>query len=260
MNASDLFKDGKLQDAINEQTNSVKDNPGNQNKRLFLFELLSFAGDLDRAKKQLNALEYEKTEEMLAISAYRNCLTAEKQRREIFTGTKPEFFSEPSGPILTRIQGIQALGSKDFKGASALISEANDKAPAIKGILDGVAFEGLRDADDLFANILEVYSSDKYFWVPLEDIASLEISAPKFPRDLIFIPLKINLKTGEAGAVHMPGLYLGSHEHSSDMVRLGRENDWQELENGLMRGFGRKLFLAGDNESDILSWRNLVIS
>ena len=46
MNASDLFKDGKLQDAINEQTNSVKDNPGNQNKRLFLFELLSFAGDL----------------------------------------------------------------------------------------------------------------------------------------------------------------------------------------------------------------------
>ena len=106
MNASDFFKNGKLQDAINEQTNSVKDNPGNQNKRLFLFELLSFAGDLDRAKKQLSALEYEKTEEMLAVSAYRNCITAEKQRREIFTGTKPEFFSEPSNSILTRIQGL----------------------------------------------------------------------------------------------------------------------------------------------------------
>lgn len=260
MNASDFFKNGKLQDAINEQTNSVKDNPGNQNKRLFLFELLSFAGDLDRAKKQLSALEYEKTEEMLAVSAYRNCITAEKQRREIFTGTKPEFFSEPSNSILTRIQGLEAIGAKDFKSASSLINEANEKAPVIKGTLDGIAFDGLRDADDLFANILEIYSSDKYYWVPLEDIKSLEIAAPKFPRDLIFIPLKITLKSGESGSVHMPGLYLGSHEHSSDMVRLGRDNDWQELENGLMRGFGRKLFLAGDNDSDVLSWRNLLIS
>ncbi len=49
MNATELYRAGKLQEAITAQVAEVKANPTDQGKRLFLFELLVFAGDLDRA-------------------------------------------------------------------------------------------------------------------------------------------------------------------------------------------------------------------
>ena len=51
MNANELFQAGKLQEAIDTQIAQVKANPADQGKRLFLFELLAFAGELDRARR-----------------------------------------------------------------------------------------------------------------------------------------------------------------------------------------------------------------
>jgi type VI secretion system protein ImpE len=53
MNASELFKTGMLSDAIAAQVQEVKSHPADHGRRLFLFELLAFAGDLDRARKQI---------------------------------------------------------------------------------------------------------------------------------------------------------------------------------------------------------------
>jgi len=58
MKAGDLFKVGKLQEAIDLQIREVKANPGDPNRRLFLFELIAFTGDLDKARKQLEAISY----------------------------------------------------------------------------------------------------------------------------------------------------------------------------------------------------------
>jgi len=113
----------------------------------------------------------------------------------------------------------------------------------------------------LFANVVEVFSSSKYYWVPMEEIASLEITEPKAPRDLLFIAAELFLKNGEGGPVFLPAMYLGTSKSSNDLVRLGRENDWEGDENsGFVRGYGRKIFLVGDEDRDILSWRNLEIS
>ena len=42
MNASELYKAGKLQEAVDAQIKEVKASPADQSKRLFLFELLAF--------------------------------------------------------------------------------------------------------------------------------------------------------------------------------------------------------------------------
>jgi hypothetical protein len=46
ISASELFKQGRLKDAIDAQLQEVKAQPADHGERLFLFELASFAGDL----------------------------------------------------------------------------------------------------------------------------------------------------------------------------------------------------------------------
>jgi type VI secretion system protein ImpE len=59
MNAGELYKAGRLAEAIEAQIQEVKANPIDNGKRLFLFELLAFAGDLDRARRQIDAVSYD---------------------------------------------------------------------------------------------------------------------------------------------------------------------------------------------------------
>ena len=44
MNAGELYKAGRLGEAIEAQVQEVKASPLDQSKRLFLFELLAFSG------------------------------------------------------------------------------------------------------------------------------------------------------------------------------------------------------------------------
>ena len=80
MNAAELFKAGKPHEALAAQTQEVKGKPGDQGKRLFLFELLAFAGDLDRARRQIGAVTYDDPD-LETAAAYRELIDAEEARR-----------------------------------------------------------------------------------------------------------------------------------------------------------------------------------
>ncbi|MDQ2667033.1 MAG: tetratricopeptide repeat protein, partial [Gemmatimonadota bacterium] len=56
MHARELFKAGRLDDAIEALGVEVRDNPTDAQRRAFLFELLCFAGNYDRAEKQLTVI------------------------------------------------------------------------------------------------------------------------------------------------------------------------------------------------------------
>ena len=81
MDASEDYKRGDLRAALAAQLQQVKDDPGHEGKRLFLFELLTFAGELDRAQRQIEALLTGETEHDLPFLAYRQLLDSERGRR-----------------------------------------------------------------------------------------------------------------------------------------------------------------------------------
>ena len=56
MQARQLFQAGQLDEAIEALGAEVRDNPTDAQRRAFLFELLCFAGQYDRAEKQLSVL------------------------------------------------------------------------------------------------------------------------------------------------------------------------------------------------------------
>ena len=56
MSAEELFRSGRLEEAMAEQTAVVKNSPVDSDARYMLFVLLCFAGELERADKQLDVL------------------------------------------------------------------------------------------------------------------------------------------------------------------------------------------------------------
>ncbi len=261
MNAGELFKAGRLQAAIDAQLADVKAAPGDDGRRLFLFELAAFAGDLDRAKKQIEMLSYDLPQLQMAVGLYRLALDSEAARRNFLqSGQPPQFFSPPPDHVARRLQAVQELRSGRPAEAAEMLKEANEAAPMLCGQCNGRPFDILRDADDLFGTVLEVFANGRYFWLPLEQTAAIAMNSPTTPRDLIWAPARLTLKNGTSGDVLLPTMYPNSHEHADDAVKLGRATDWLTPAEGLVRGVGAKTFLVGDEATALLDWRDVAIA
>jgi type VI secretion system protein ImpE len=261
MTADELFRTGQLQQAIDEQIKSVKASPADHARRLFLFELLAFAGDLERARRQIEAVRYEEIELESAVQSYRKLLDAEQARRRVFQeGIMPQFLIKPPEHLGKRLEAVNALRAGRPAEAVTLLAEASQAAPEIRGTLNDKPFDDLRDCDDLFGPTLEVMAHGDYYWLPLEQVEVVSANAPRFPRDLLWFPVRLEVRDGPAGDVFLPVLYSGSHEHTDDRIRLGRLTDWQSQEGGPVRGVGLRQFLAGEEPSGLPEWRELRIS
>jgi type VI secretion system protein ImpE len=260
MNAGELFKAGKLHDAIDAQIKEVKSNPADQNKRMFLFELIAFTGDLERARKQLEALTYAEVELESSRQQYRQLLEAEALRRQVFAaGQKPHFLIDPPEHVTARLEALEHLRNQRPAEATAILMRANASAPQLAGTLNGKAFAGLRDYDELFWTVLEVMSKGIYAWVPLEQVVSVVCVPPRFPRDLLWFPARLELRDGSNGEVFLPVLYPNSHAETDELVQVGQVTDWKMSDDGPTLGVGQHQFLAGDAPVALPAWRDLQI-
>lgn len=256
MTAKEHYAAGRLNDAIAAQLQEVKARPSDQGARLFLFELAAFAGDLERARRQVEALNYDSPEQLAAAAGYLKLLESEAKRRRLFTdGLAPKFVGDaPPDHLRQRLDAVLRLRESRPVEAVEVLAEANAKAPAPRGTLNGRAFETLRDADDLFAHVLEVMAHGEYYWVGLEQIALLAMNPPAAPRDLLYVPARIVVED-LAGDVFLPALYPRSHEHPDDAVRLGRATDWKSDDCGPTFGLGQHTYLFDDDAIGLLEWR-----
>jgi type VI secretion system protein ImpE len=260
MNASELLRAGQLAEAIDAEIKALKANPGDQERRVFLFELLAFAGELDRARRQIEAVKYDEPALDAAALGYRKLLDSEALRRRLFSESlKPEFFSEPPDHLRLRLEAVNRLREGRPQEARELLTQADANLPVLRGKLNGKDFEGLRDGDDLFSYLLEVMAHGRYYWVPLEQVESLTMPAPRFQRDLLWVPARLGLHDGASGEVFLPALYPGSHEHPDPRIKLGRATDWKGPEGGPVRGVGLREFLVGDDSIPLREWRELVV-
>jgi type VI secretion system protein ImpE len=256
MNAQEHYQAGRLAAAIEAQVQQVKAAPLDAGKRVFLFELLAFAGELQRADKQLQAISVE-TAASWGASVYQNLLAAEERRRKVFLGAaRPEVFLDAPTFMTQRWDAIDQLAQGRVNVAVSLLEKSDAAAPDIRGTLNGKPVEGLRDADDLLAPILEVMVLRDYVWVPWSQVRELEVEAPHHPRDLLWAPARIVLSDGEQRRAYLPVLYPGTHAAADDALKLGRLTDWLAPEGeGPVRGVGQHLLIAGDLDLGILELR-----
>jgi type VI secretion system protein ImpE len=235
-NANQLLKAGKLNEAIQALNAEVRDHPEDSRRRIFLFELLCFAGEYDRAEKQLNVLGSDDMQKEMGALVYRSALHAERTRNEVFT--KKEY-PKPAGN-----------------------EAATDNA--VSGTLNGKAFQSISDADPRIGARLEVFAGGTYLWMSFEHLASLEIEAPKRLRDLLWTPAKLRggpaLKGTELGEILLPALTPFAWQDPEEAVRLGRVTEWVKSDSGEAVPVGQKLLLVDGEEIPLLEVRTLEIN
>src|ERR1019366_9188656 len=122
----------------------------------FLFELLCFTGEYDRAEKQLDILADAGKEAAMGTLLYRSPLQAARTRGDMFE--KKAF---PLGAV-------------------------GQAVPPATGTLNDQAFETIEDADPRIGARLEVFAAGAYLWLPFAHIASIRTEPPKRLRDLIW--------------------------------------------------------------------------
>lgn len=230
MQARELFKSGKLDEAIEALGIEVRDNPTDAQRRSFLFELLCFAGKYDRAEKQLSVLGRGGKNAELGALLYHAALHGEHLRQEMFTNG-----NFPQSPV-----------------------------KVVGGTLNGTPFETITDADPRIGARLEVFAGGQYMWLPFEHIESVRAEAPKKLRDLLWIPTIVRpsetFKGMEMGEALLPAIAPLTWRESSGDVRLGRITEWRELADGAQAPVGQKLLLVDGEEFPILELRELEIA
>ena len=232
MNAAELYQEGRLDEAIEALGAALRENPADTRRRTFLFELLCFAGNYDRAEKQLDMLAREGKDAELGALLYRGAIHAERLRQQMF---------EPGG-----------------------LPPATGPAPLVAGTLNGLPFNALEDADPRIGARLELYVAGQYTWLPLAQVAAVTIEPPKRLRDLLWVPVVVRAAAGaermEMGEVLMPVLTPGAWKHHDALVRLGRLTEVEDLADGTAVPVGQKLFLMDGGEVPLLEVRELVIN
>lgn len=258
MTPKQLLDQADLSAAIAKTTEALKNDPANVQNRTFLFELLCFAGDLERAVKQLDALARGDTEAEIAVSRYRSALEAEKLRRQLYTeGRTPGLPKDVPAYTQHHLQAIAKVREGRAEEARALLEQAFEQRPAVACSINGETFDDIRDADDLLAPFLEIFTVNNYSWVPWEAVKSVTIEPPKHLRDLMWMPATVELQIGMLGEVFLPALYAQSYQHADNQVKLGRVTDWRSDLEGLALASGQKMLVAGDRDWPFLEIRQL---
>jgi len=230
MTPRQLFEAGKVREAQQALTTNLRDHPADVAQRTFLFELLCFSGDYDRAEKQLAVLSQGNPENEMGAVLYYSALHAEKTRHKVIE--KQEF--------------------------------SRDNSVSRPGTLNGRNFFSLRDADPDLGARLEVFAAGAYLLIPFEHIASVQIQAPKKLRDTLWIPAMVqtgpSFKGADLGEVLIPAVYPFSWKHPNESVWLGRVTDWAADDEGTEYPSGQRILLLDGEEVPILEVRSLEFS
>ena len=244
-NAGALFREGRLDAAIEAAADSARQSPASADPRILLAELLLFVGELERADTVLDAAARIDPTAALLVAEFRQLLRAAIARRQVLTeGRIPDFLGAPTASQTQLLQTFVAMRSADAESAARSSAAAEQARPATSGQAHGCSFTDWRDVCDLWSGSFEVLTSTgHYYWVPTERVVTVEFHPPRRPRDLFWRRCTMIVRDGPDGDVYMPVLY-GSEARMRDAVRLGRETEWTGT--APVRGVGQRMFLVGD--------------
>lgn len=232
MSADDLLRAAKLDEAIEALGAELRTHPDDAQRRTFLFELLCFAGQHDRAERQLEVLAQRSRDARMGALLYLGALQADRTRQEMFF--------KDEGP------------------------HSDGAPPTVSGTLNGRAFHALSDADPRIGGRLEVFAAGRYMWIPFAHVASVRMTAPKRLRDLLWPSAVVRAGAGqrdlELGEVLLPALTPLAWRHADGAVRLGRVTEWTALDDHTEVPIGQKLWLVDGQEFPFLELRELDIA
>jgi len=228
-----LYREAKLREAIKALGEELRSNPMDAKRRTFLFELLVFAGEYDRAEKQLDILAGANADAAAGTLLYRSALHAERTRQAMFA----------SGELPA--QKDETVYPGQWTG------DAATKA----------VFNELNDADPRIGANLEVFIAGSYTWIPVHYLRRLEIEPPVNLRDLMWLQARVetssDFRLQDLGEVLLPALCPLSYKHADEVVQLGRESAWETVQTYGQLPFGIKMMDVDGVDVPLIEMRSI---
>lgn len=254
MNANELLRAGRMDEALNALQEQVRSQPGKADLRVFLFQLLAVMGQWSRAQKQLTVAGELEAKALAMVQIYRAALECEALRAEVFAGRlTPVLLGEPADWIALLVQALRLDGEGRGEGAAGLREQAFEAAPAVSGQANGEAFAWFADADPRLGPVLEVIVNGRYAWLPMQNLRSLKTEAPEDLRDLVWLPAELTLVNGGTTVALIPSRYPETPTRGDAAACLARKTDWADGE----RPLGQRLFATDDGDYPLFELRSL---
>jgi type VI secretion system protein ImpE len=259
-NADELLSAGDLDGARSALVETVRAQPANEQARMFLFQLLAIAGEWDKARKQLAALAQLSGEAQMLAVAYGQAIDAEKTRADVFAGRERAEQLVVSDWTGSLVDAIEHFANGRTAEGEAAREAAFDAAPDTPGMLDGVAFDWIADADARFGPAFEAIIGGRYGIVPFDKVESIKSEGPRDLRDIMWYPVQLAFKNGQSVAAMLPARYPGGEASSDPAERLARATNWVDTDWG-QAGSGQHLWtLSNGDDCGLLSLRTLTFA
>jgi type VI secretion system protein ImpE len=258
--AEQALKDGDAPRALKLLTEQIRSHPQDVKLRVFLFQLLCVLGQWDRALNQLNvALELD-AEMLPMVQTYREAIACETLRLQVFRGQKvPMLFGEPETWVALLIEALLREGRGEPEAAQQLREQALEQAPVSAGSADGRPFAWIADADTRLGPIIEAVINGRYYWLPWNRLAKVDIDPPEDLRDAIWMPAHFEFTNGGDVVGLLPTRYPDTDLAAGDLLALSRRTDWRESAPGMFIGLGQRLITTDTAEFGLMDLRSVLI-
>ena len=128
MTTAELYQAGKLDEAVEAALQAVRAKPTDSAARFFLSELLCFAGEFERADRQLDTLMQQATELAIPVGQFRQLIRAEVARQQFFQeGRLPEFLAELTPELQLYLEASICLREGQSQEANDLLARAEQQ-------------------------------------------------------------------------------------------------------------------------------------
>lgn len=249
--AETQMRAGDVAGALVTLRERLRDAPGDQRARIFLFQALCIDGAWDKARTHLKILaQLSPAAQMLAV-AYNQAIDGEIARAAACRGLE-------AAPLLHASPGwaieLANAFAADPRGARDMRTRAFDSAHDTPGAIDGEPFDYLFDGDARFGPTFEAIVAGRWGLLPFCAVEEIRTEGPVDLRDMVWLPAEIRLRAGGSVAALLPARYPGTEAAPDSALRLGRRTDWSDDRQGL----GQRIWTtSGGADIGILSFRTI---
>ena len=176
MQAEQSLKEGDLLGALGQLQEQVRNEPANPAYRVFLFQLLTVAGEWGRALTQLDVAGDLDAGTLAMVQTYREALRCEVLRAEVFAGQRsPLVFGDPGQGTALVLEALKLSARNEHVQAQQLIDKAYEVIPTTSGSVNGEPFEWIADADSRIGPYVEAIVNGQYYWIPFHRISRMRL-------------------------------------------------------------------------------------
>jgi type VI secretion system protein ImpE len=259
--AEQALRDGDALKALKLLTDQVRSKPQDAKLRVFMFQLLCVLGQWERALNQLNVSLELDAGTLPMVQTYREAIACETLRLQVFAGKKvPMLFGEPETWVALLIEALLREGRGEADAARTLRAQAMEQAPATAGQIDGKAFEWIADADSRLGPTLEAVINGRYYWLPINRLAKVEIDPPQDLRDRVWMPAHFEFTNGGEVVGLIPTRYPDTELSSGDLPALARSTEWREAAPGDFVGLGQRLLSTDEADHALMDVRSITLT